>query len=125
MKRIIAVLLSCMMIAPVMAADYAKLKLHISDPVKENKYFLCLYGIGCLSIRAGNHGKVYPIMPDTDIGNIRKIVVTDVSNMSMHLQPSAQSCNIVAAKNQHITISGQLVVKNHTPYINNLHCTVT
>jgi hypothetical protein len=105
------------------ASEHAQLNIKISNPVKENKYFLCLYSIGCLSIRAGNHGKVFPVIP-TDIGNIQKIVITDVSNMRMHMQPSVKSCNVVIKPDQKLTISGQLIVKNSTPYINNLRCSV-
>lgn len=122
MKKFIASILAMAMFSPVFAADTAKLSIRISNPVKENKYFLCLYGIGCLSIRAGNHGKVYPIMASTDLGNIQKMVVTDVTDMQMHAQPTSKSCEIVLQKNQRVTITGQLVVKNKTPYINNLHC---
>ncbi len=124
MKKLIAVILSLVLCSPVFAADFAKLNIKISNPVKENKYFLCLYGIGCLSIRAGNNGKVFPVMPTTDMGNIQKIVITDVSNMSMHLQSNDKSCNVVVNKNQRLTITGQLVVKNNKPYINRLHCSL-
>jgi hypothetical protein len=122
MKKALIALLTLALSSPIHAGDFAKLSVKISDPVKENKYFLCLYGIGCLSIRAGNRGKEFPVMPTTDIGNIQKMVVTDVSNMSMHMQASDKSCAVVVNKNQHLTISGQLVVKNSVPYIQNLHC---
>lgn len=123
MKTFIATLISFLMMHTAFASDHANLNIKISNPVSENKYFLCLYSIGCLSIKAGNHGKVFHVMP-TDIGNIRKIVIADVSNMQMHLQPSAKSCNIKVDKDQKLTITGQLIVKNNTPYINNLHCAV-
>lgn len=122
MKKFIALIFVLAMSSSVFAADVGKLKINISSPVKNNKYFLCLYSIGCLSIHAGNHGKTFPVAPSTDIGNIRKIVVADVSNMRMHTQASSQSCNVKIEKGQQLIISGQLSVKNNVPYISNLHC---
>lgn len=123
MKKIIALMLSVALISPIYAAEVAQLKINIKDASRENKYFLCLYGVGCLSIHAGNRGKIFPIVP-IDIGNMTKMVITDAENMAMYTQPNVDSCNVVLKSNQRLTISGQLVIKNNMPHIDHLACRV-
>lgn len=122
MKKLFACLLS-VMICSTAIADVAHIRINITNPVKDNTYFLCLYGIGCLSIRAGNHGKVFPAMP-SDMGNILKIVITDFNTMRMYRQTNVPSCQVKLQEHQTLTISGQLVINHSIPHINNLHCSV-
>lgn len=125
MKKLLAMLSCLLLSSSVFAADYAMVKVHIADPIKENKYFICLYNVGCLSIRAGDNGKVFPMMAQ-DIGNIEKFVITDVSdNMRMYTTPSNNSCDVQVNGGQTLTVSGQLVVTSAGPTIKNLHCSVS
>src|SRR5579862_1829567 len=103
------------------AGDGVTLSLKISNPPKNNRYFLCIYGAGCYSLKAGSSGKQFPI-PAMDVGNIKKFVVTDTSNMRVYLQSTDRSCNFTVGDNETLKISGHLVVKNSIPYISGLHC---
>ena len=123
MKRLLISLLCLCFMHTAYADDEAKLGFHIADPVKTNKYFLCIYGVGCLSIQAGNNGATF-VMPAMDVGNILKFVITDVDNMQVFMQPTDKSCNVVVNSGQKLTISGQLVVNNASASIKNLHCQV-
>lgn len=122
MKKIIAVMLT--ILATSAFADTAHLKIKVSNPTKDNKYFLCLYGVGCLSMRAGNDGKAFPI-GTIDVGNIQRVVITDVSDMSISTQPTHESCRVKLNSEQTLTISGHLTSKNNKPYIDNLRCSVS
>lgn len=123
MKKVIATILS-MIATHACATDLAHIKISVNNPTKQNKYFLCVYGVGCLSIRAGDEGKRFPIAP-MDVANIQKFVITDVSDMSMSAQPSHESCQVKVDTDQTLTISGQLTMKNNKPYIDNLRCSVS
>jgi hypothetical protein len=105
------------------AADQAQLKIKIASAIKENKYFLCLYGIGCLSIHAGDKGKVFAVNP-IDMNNIRKVGIANITNRALYLQPNDASCQVPLQANQSVTVTGQLVVKHNTPQIEHLHCSV-
>jgi hypothetical protein len=124
MKRFLFSLLCLSLIhTAAYAEDYAKLSIHIADPVKTNKYFLCVYGVGCLSIKKGNQGVSY-VIPPMDVGNIEKFVITNGDNMQVFMQPTDKSCDVKVSNGQKLTISGQMVVHNDTPSINKLHCQV-
>lgn len=123
MRRII-VWVGCLLMFSSAFADGAALQIRIKDPVKQNQYFLCLYGIGCLSIKAGNHGKVFRV-PAMDMGNILKLVITDTSDMSMYTQASAPSCDVKLTDGQVMTIEGELVVERAGPRIKHLGCRVS
>ena len=122
MKKFAFALLSFLALNSAYASDGAQINLHISDAARTNQYFLCIYGAGCFSIK-DLEGKSFPIMP-MDLGNVTEMVVTDVNTMRMYMQPSANSCNININSGQTVTISGNLVVTNKTPHINNLSCKV-
>jgi hypothetical protein len=103
------------------AADQAQLKIKIANAIQENKYFLCLYGVGCLSIHAGNQGKVFAVNP-IDMNNIKKVGIANITSRALSLQPNDASCQIPLQANQSVTITGKLVVKHNTPQIEHLHC---
>lgn len=124
MKKILIAVLGLVMMSSVYADDFAKLSIKISAPVKNNSYFLCLYGVGCLNATSGSRGKEFGISP-FDMGNITKIVITDSNTMRMYEQPNPDSCNVTVKSDQKLTITGTLQVKNATPYISNLQCRIT
>ena len=105
------------------AENQARLNIKINDSTPGNKHFLCLYGIGCLSIHAGNRGKVFPINP-IDMNNIRKVAIADLQSRKLHLQLNDPSCQVDVHANQTVTVAGELVVKNNVRQINHLHCLV-
>jgi hypothetical protein len=63
-------------------------------------------------------------MPAMDVGNILKFVITDVDNMKESMQATNQSCNVKVETGQKLTITGNLVVHNNTPSIQNMRCHV-
>lgn len=123
MKKLILALCLFPFISMAYANPEATLGMRITNPVKNNKYFLCLYDVGCISIKAGDQGKTYP-MPAMDVGNILKFVITDVDNMKETMQATNQSCNVKVESGQKLTITGNLIVQNNTPSIKNMKCHV-
>ncbi len=123
MKKILTFIALIVMLSPAFADDAAHLKISIRDAVQSNRYYLCLYGIGCLSIKNGSNGKVFPIMP-IDMGNIEKMVITDTNNMQMYTQDSVKSCDVKVNTGDKMTISGDLVVTGNGPVIKGLRCSV-
>ena len=123
MKKIIAGILSIMLMSSCFAESAAKLNIRISGPAKSNPYYLCLYGIGCLSIKAGMQGKTFGIST-FDMGNIIKVVITDSRTMKMYTQTSPASCNVTVDNGHSLTITGKLIVKQSKPYISGLRCSV-
>lgn len=104
-------------------ADITKIKINITDPVKANTYFACIYGVGCLSIKAANQGKVFASDP-VDLSNMLKFVIANGETMQIYTQPIDSSCTGIAGKNQTLTISGKLVVTKSGPVVKNLHCNI-
>lgn len=124
MKKLLITVLGLALMNSVYADDFAKLSIKISAPAKNNTYYLCLYGVGCLNATSGSRGKEFGVTP-FDMGNITKIVITDSRTMRMYEQPNPASCNVTVKDNQKLTITGQLEVRNDKPYVSHLQCTVT
>ena len=104
------------------AFDSAKLRMKIAGPIKDNRYFLCVTNIGCISILNGNKGRSYPLNP----GSISNIYTVNATNMRMHTQPLPQSCNREVKMNQTLLVSGKLIEgKNNQVYLSGLSCSVS
>lgn len=124
MKKIVAVLITLLSLQTVYADDgITHIRINISGAKQDNSYFLCLSDIGCLSIKAGNAGKVYSIYNNVQLSGI---AVLDIDkNFRVSVQPVPASCG-TAISNKTITISGNLVSGlNQNTVINNLHCTIS
>lgn len=120
MKRFLFFLLGIIFIQPVHADDFAKLRMKISG-VSQNKYYLCLNTVGCVSIHAGNHGTVYPM----NAGSINYIIPVNAANLRLHQQTLPKSCEIDVKPNQTVTITGRLESKTKDQiYITHLKCTI-
>lgn len=120
---LLLLVLSCTQLA--FARDYpnaANIKIRIATPAKDNRYFLCLSTVGCLSIKAANRGKVFPVLRSFDMSTI---YVTNLGNMKVYNQGLPKSCAVTVEPNQTITISGSLVAANGgAAAIKNLRCSV-
>lgn len=124
MKKLLLAVLALMVFCTNSYAEGPKLKIKISGSTK-NDYFLCLYNIGCISMKIANDkSHAYPISAN-DIQNLNKVVIANINNKRIYKQSLANSCNVKVNENQNITIYGQLTTKNAAPYINNLHCTIS
>lgn len=124
MKHILAGFISLVLLCsmnPVSAAETAQLRMKISGPITNNRYFLCVSHVGCTSILNGNKGKVFPM----DAGDIANISTVDMGTKRIHIQNVPASCNATVNANQTVTITGKLVngPKNKV-VIQNLRCSI-
>ncbi len=103
-------------------ADSAKLRMKINGPIKDNRYFLCVTNIGCVSIQSGNKGKVFPM----DLGNVNNIFTINATNMRINTQSLPGSCNVNLKANQTLTVKGTLIERpNRGVVVSHLKCSVT
>lgn len=124
MKKLLILILSvvCMQMA---FADNAavNIKIKISGAVSNNRYFLCLPDIGCLSILAAQKGKIYPIFHQIDMEGV---YVTNVEDMSVYPQGLPKSCDVSVDTNKTLTISGHLISgANGRAQVKNLSCSIS
>lgn len=104
------------------ADDTAKLRMKISGPIKDNRYFLCVSNVGCVSILAAKKGKVFPL----DKGDIGHIFAINATQMRMYPQALPASCNVTVNENQTLTVSGKIIEGPHgSVKVGNLSCSVT
>ncbi|TAK77858.1 MAG: hypothetical protein EPO11_02070 [Gammaproteobacteria bacterium] len=128
MKKSLAILaLATASYMPLVSAadtDAANVNIKISGALADNRYFLCLPDVGCLSILAAEKkAKVYPIFHSFDMD---KIFVANLNSYRIYPQGLPASCNVTVNTNQTITIYGKLVNKSdQQTYVENLHCTVS
>jgi hypothetical protein len=101
--------------------DMAKLKINFTGPVNNKAYFLCVSNNGCSRISAAAQGKIYLM----DVGNVSYIFAASMQNFTMRSQPLPASCQVTVNKDQTLTVSGKLIVKDNSPYIGHLKCSVT
>ncbi|MDR3477390.1 MAG: hypothetical protein P4M14_05095 [Gammaproteobacteria bacterium] len=109
------------------AYDTAKLQMKIAG-VKNNAYYLCVSNSnGCTSMVAANGGKIFPM----DTGNVSYIYAANPYNQKIYPLHLPDSCKVMLAKDQTLTVKGNLVVKKAQKttdadvQINHLHCVVT
>lgn len=123
MKRLISIT-SCLLLTSlctVAYADDARLQIKVSGTAKNNTYFLCVDGVGCVSMFAADHGKTYPLTP----GQIERIYMINRTNLRTYFQPLPESCNVTINSNQTLTVRGKLVNRaNNDTRIENLECKV-
>ena len=122
MKKLLMTLLSLMLLNSAYAYDSAKLRMKIAGPIDNNRYFLCVTNVGCMSILAGNKGKVFPLNP----GSVSNIVTVDMGNKRMQPQAMPKSCDISVKENQMMTVTAKLVKgANDKVVLSNLHCSIS
>lgn len=118
MKKLFLVLTLLVVNFSAFALDIATLRMDIKGPVNDNRYFLCLPNMGCMSILAGNRGKGFPVNP----GKVQNIMAADMKTRHMDVQPLPASCNVSLRENQTLIIKGNLITKPNRVNISNLHC---
>lgn len=123
-KRLIVLLLSFIFMPAVHATSATRIQIKIDGPIKDNRYFLCMSGTGCLSIMAAKKGKVFPILRPVQMNNI--FILNLKNNMRITPQGLPSSCDKTVNPNQTITITARLTNgKNNLPQLNGLHCSVS
>lgn len=105
------------------AEDTANIKIKVSGSTSDNRYFLCLPNVGCLSIKAAAHGKIYPFYHPIEM---QGIYVTNLETLKVNGMGLPQSCNVNVSQGQTLTIQGNIAQgPNHSVYINGLHCSLS
>lgn len=125
MKKFLILLCALSYIQMGYAADTqtANIKIKISGALNDNRYFLCLPNIGCLSILAAQKGKVYPIFHSIQMDNF---FVTNMNSFRVTPQGRPDSCNVTVNTNQTLTIYGKLIPgPDDTVHVDKLRCVVT
>ncbi len=124
MKKII--LLSVLLISSIQfayAADTANIKIKIAGAINDNRYFMCMQNVGCLSIRAANKGKTYPVNQAVEVNGI---YLVNMKNNRLFPQALPASCNTTVKPQQTLTITGTLAKGNNdSARVNELRCTVS
>src|SRR5579872_6932448 len=101
----ITICILTMSLSAIAQADDATLKIKVNGTSKDNTYFLCVDGVGCVSMFAANHGKTYPLTP----GQVQRIYMIDRTNLRAYFQPLPASCNINVNEKQTLIVKGKVV----------------
>lgn len=99
----------------------ANIRIHISGAPENNRYFLCVCNIGCLSIIAAERGKVYPIFRTI---HMHSLYVTDVKTRRVYNQGVPPSCNVTVNPGQTISIHGRIISSHNKLMVSGLSCSV-
>ncbi|HLB42863.1 MAG TPA: hypothetical protein VJN02_08470 [Gammaproteobacteria bacterium] len=122
-KMIVLSLLILSSIQLAYATDTANIKIKIAGPINDNRYFMCIRNVGCLSIRAAKHGKIFPVARSVEMDNI---YLVNLKNNQLYSQGLPNSCNITIKPQQTVTISGKLSSgPNNSVRINQLNCAIS
>ena len=122
-KKLFIILVALTFIPVSMADSSANIKIKMKGAGHNNRYFLCLPDVGCLSMLAAKKGKVFPIFHPIQMNNI---YVMDVNNhFKVFNQGLPSSCNVTVQQDQSITISGNITLgAKNSVIVNQLHCSV-
>lgn len=126
MKKLLIVFIALVTAQVAFAANSnaANIKIKIRGATSDNRYFLCLPNVGCLSIYGAERGKVFPIYRPVQMGSM--YVVDANHSFQMSAQGTPSSCNGTVNTNQTVTISGSIAPgSDGTTRINQLHCSVS
>jgi hypothetical protein len=122
MKKLLILLIALTSFQMASTVNAANIKIKVGG-IQDNRYFLCLPSVGCLSMKAAQKGKVYPIH---NTFKVSQLFVTDRGTQRLSPQAAASSCNAMIESNQTVTISGQLSVQtDNSVRINQLHCSIS
>ena len=106
------------------SVNAANVSVKMTGPTHNNRYFLCLYDVGCMSMEKAAQQNKFSISSGT-MKNLLKIAVTDTKTMQVYTQPISHSCQVEVDKNQTVNITGSLSVDGDTVRINQLECHTT
>lgn len=122
MKKLIGISACILMtsFSTIAQADNANLQIKVSGTSKNNTYFLCVDGVGCVSMFAADHGRTYPLTP----GQIERIFMVNRTNLRTYFQPLPASCNVTVNPNQTLTVKGKVVNAANSAHIDHLECSV-
>jgi len=123
MKKLIGVT-ACILLtslSSIAKADDASLHIKVSGTNQNNTYFLCVDGVGCVSMFEADHGRSYPLSP----GQIERIYMVNRTNLRTYFQPLPASCNVTINAHQTLVVKGKVVKgTNDSAHIDHLECSV-
>lgn len=100
----------------------ANIAIKIKGAPSDNRYFICINNIGCLSILAAEKGKIYPMIHSFEIEHF---FITDLSNKTVYLANMPASCHQEVNLNQTLVIQGHIKKgSNNNPSLNDVSCTI-
>lgn len=100
----------------------ANIVIRMSGVPADNRYFLCIPNVGCLSILVAREGKIYPVFHRF---SLKQIFITDTSQFyRVFAQNPPKSCQINVNRNQTVIISGNIIKHNGRVFIQNLYCRI-
>jgi hypothetical protein len=123
MKKLFGLLICFLSISTMAFADNngANLNIKVSGIGNKNTYFLCVDGVGCVSMLAAEKGRIYPLTP----GQVNRIFLLNSGNLRTYFQKLPVSCNVNVDANQTLTVKGKIVKSaNDNTRIEKLECSV-
>jgi hypothetical protein len=103
------------------ASSAGTLRMRIAGPIKDNRYFICVSGVGCVSALNGNKGHTYPM----ENGEITNITAINATNSLRYLAALPASCHATIGEGQTLTLSGNIVEGTHNRYaLTNVRCSI-
>lgn len=101
----------------------ANIRLAISGAGKTNRFYLCMPGVGCLSLTAGAKGQVFKMMSPIEIN---RLFLSDIEKRNLSFANPPKSCANTVDLNQTVTFKGRLITdgKNRLT-IEGLTCSIT
>lgn len=122
-KRLIIMLLLSLSFSPLaFASSSANIRFHITGANSDNRYFICVPNVGCLSILAAEHGKGFPFFEDVQMHNI---FLTNLENFQVYALGLPPSCNRMVHPGQTLTIYGHLETFGGKSFIQGLSCSLS
>jgi len=122
-KRAAILLMMLIQIPAVYAAETANINIKISGAIHDNRYFMCMPDVGCLSILAAKKGKVFSMINPLPMNTI---FITNTRTMRVYNQGLPKSCDTTVQPNKTITIYGNLVKQHHDKVVlQHLRCVIT
>lgn len=103
--------------------DTANINIRISGAQGDNRYFLCIPNVGCLSILAGEEGRTYPIIHDFKLYNL---YLSDINGFRIYYEGLPSSCQGTIKQGSTVTISGHIAPgSGNKMMINGLSCSIS
>lgn len=124
MKNLLLLLLTlCWFQLSYASSETANIYIKISGALADNRYFLCIPNIGCLSILAAERGKIYPVIHPF---KLYALYITNLDNARVYYEGLPSSCQGTIDTNKSVRIYGRLSQgANKSILIRGLHCTIT
>ncbi|MBA3661523.1 MAG: hypothetical protein H0W64_07335 [Gammaproteobacteria bacterium] len=102
--------------------ETVQIRIKINGNFKDNRYFLCIPNVGCLSMKAAAAGKTYPIFHPIEI---RGLFVTNMQTKQVQALSTPLSCRVKADPGQSLIITGNLSQAGTKTQVTSLRCNLS